>query len=292
MNVQTSGLVDRLRASFPTVDKFPLAGPDGMKTPWYGLFRTDTGETVGPGSVSAGYTPHTTDDVVALVEAAEEALGEVTDFKAGFRGGHFVTAEPALSRENRLTLYQNDTVFPRLNISGMYGQGFRASIGLFRIICSNLYTMKRVAGVSVNFRHTSGLRPKMDELIQTFGTLRSGWDSLSAHVRQMDEQRVNVAQFLDAMYGQPDEGSQRSLTIHKNRTEAIITRLARERVAAGREMGSLHEASAWEVFNLIQGYTQHEKPRKGRVGEFDRAIIASLDPVVDRAERLLMSMAV
>ena len=292
MNVQTSGIADRLRASFPTVEKFPLSGPDGMTTPWYGLFRSDTGETVGPGSVSADYTPHTTDDVVALVEAAEEALGEIVDFKSGFRSGHFVTAEPTLSREQRLTLYQNDTMFPRLNISGLYGQTFRASIGLYRIICANLITMDKVAGVSVTFRHTSGLRPKMDELIQTFGTLRGGWDALSARVRELDERRVNVAEFLDAMYGQPEEGSQRSLTIHKNRTEAIITRLARERSAAGRPMGSLHEASAWEAFNLVQGYTQHEKPRKGRVGEYDRAILASLDPTVRKAESLLLEMAV
>jgi hypothetical protein len=292
MNVQTNGMADRLRASFPTVNKFPLSGPDGMRTPWYGLFRTDTGDVVGPGSVSSAYEPHTTDDVVALVEAAESTFGDVSDFQSGFRGGHFVSVQPSNDRDLRLKLYENDIVFPRLNISGRYGEGFRASIGLFRLICSNLSTMSQVAGVSVSFRHTSGLRPKMDELIQTFGTLQHGWSALSARIVEMDQQRVNVAQFLDAMYGQPEEGSQRSITIHRTRTEDIITRLARERTAAGRPMGSLHEASAWEAFNMVQGYTQHDKSRKGRVTAFDRAIMAGLDPAVTRAEKVLLSMAV
>ena len=292
MNVQTSGIADRLRASFPEVGKFPLTGPDGMRTPWYGLFRMDTMETVGPGSVSADYEPHHTEDVIALCEAAEAALGDIAEVKAGFRNGHWVSAEPALSREQRMTLWQNDTMFPRLQIRGQYGSMFRASIGLFRIVCSNLYTMNRVSGVSVQFRHTSGLRPKMNELIETFGTLRNGWDALTPRIQQMDQRKVNVAEFLDAMYGQPVEDSQRSLTIHKNRTEAIITRLARERDAAGRPMGSLHEATAWELFNLVQGHTQHEKSRKGRVSEFDRVILASLDPIVSKAEAYLESLAV
>jgi hypothetical protein len=152
--------------------------------------------------------------------------------------------------------------------------------------------MREVENVSATFRHTSGLRAKMDELIRHFSLLEHGWTALTTRIRQMDEVRVNVAQFLEAIYGRPQRNSARSLTIHRGRTEAIVTRLAGERVAAGRPMGSLGEATAWEMFNLVQGYTQHQKPRKGNVRDFDRAIMADADPVVHRAEKMLMTMAV
>ena len=60
---------DSVKAAFDfSVDKFPLAGPDGMTTPWYGLFRSDNGRVVGNGSVTDRYVPHSSDDVMALTE--------------------------------------------------------------------------------------------------------------------------------------------------------------------------------------------------------------------------------
>ena len=41
---------DQVRSAFDfTVDKFPLSGPDGMRTPWYAMFRSDSNEVVGRG---------------------------------------------------------------------------------------------------------------------------------------------------------------------------------------------------------------------------------------------------
>lgn len=291
-SVITGGIADRVRAAFPAVEKFPLSGPDGLRTNWYGLFRMDTGTAVGPGSVSGRYQPHTSEDVVALVEAAEAVFGDTAEVQCGFRHGHFVALQPRLDRQQRLTLYSNDSVFPRLLIHAPYGSTFKASVGLFRIVCSNLYTLKQVEGVSVTIRHTCGLRSRMDELIADFSVLGGSWDALTSRIRQMDQVRLKVADFLDAMYGQPDRSSERSLTIHGQRTEAMLTRLARERVSAGRNEPSLHNASAWEMWNVVQGWTQHEKSRKGNVSPTDRVILADADPDVRRAESLLMSMAV
>ena len=55
-----------------SVDKFPLYGPDNMATPHFGLFKSDTMECVGK-TVSARYVPHTTEDILAITEAAAEA---------------------------------------------------------------------------------------------------------------------------------------------------------------------------------------------------------------------------
>ena len=56
-----------------SVDKFPLYGPDNMPTSHFGLFKSDSGECVGK-TVSARYVPHTTDDILAITEAAAEAF--------------------------------------------------------------------------------------------------------------------------------------------------------------------------------------------------------------------------
>ena len=41
-------VLDSVKAAFPfSVDKYPLSGPDGMRTDLYGLFRSDNAEHVG-----------------------------------------------------------------------------------------------------------------------------------------------------------------------------------------------------------------------------------------------------
>jgi hypothetical protein len=293
MNVQTSGIADRMRATFPTVIKAPLHGPDGLTTEWHGLWRMDNHQAVGPGSVSARYSPHTSEDVIALVEAAEHTFGEVGDVEMGFNHGHFISVAPKLSKEKRLELYENDIVFPRLMINAPYGASFRANVGLFRIVCSNLYSMREVSGISVTFRHTHSLRSKMDELISDFRLLEHGWDRLSERVTAMTQAKTQVADFLDAIYGVPgDDASERSVTMHKNRTRAIITRMAQERIRVHGDAGDLMQATHWELFNAVQGYAQHTKSRKGNVSPVDRIILASEDETVRRAEKLLVSLAV
>ena len=43
MSSVSNSVSDQVRSTFNfTVDKFPLSGPDGMSTPLYGLFRSDT----------------------------------------------------------------------------------------------------------------------------------------------------------------------------------------------------------------------------------------------------------
>lgn len=279
-----------------SVDRFPLRGPEGLHTPWYGLFRSDSGEAVGSGSVTDRYTPHTTDDVVALVEAASTAFGGTAALRCGFSDGHFVVAEP--TREHRLRVFDDgrgggDDIWPRLVISAPYGGAgcFQASVGFYRDACRNLAIMRRVSGVSVRIRHTASLRLKMDELIESFAGLRNGWASLSETVQRMESRRVNMVEFLRTMYGEPDRDTGRSATIHRNRTEAIFRRLTTERMRTGRpDMGTDWEVSAWEAFNAIQGYVQHDATRRGNPGDLDRIILAASDNAVLRAEELALAV--
>lgn len=291
MTVSTD-IVSKVSGAFNfTVDKFPLSGPDGMRTPWYGLFRSDNTEVVGK-AVTARYLPHQTDDVLALVEAASAAFDGVADVKCHFMDGHYVAIQP--TREHRKAVYGTaDNVFPRVIINAGYdGKSFRGSMGYYRDLCANLAIMRMVKGTTVSIRHTSGLRPKLNELIQTFSVLKESWSTLSAVIDNLESRRVNMVQFLNAVYGEPEATSGRAVTMHKNRTEAIFRRLHSERLRSGRpEIQTDWMVSGWEAFNAVQGFVQHESRRHGKVSEMDRIVMAANDASVQRAEEIVMAMA-
>ena len=278
------------------VDKFPLSGPDGMTTPWYGLFRSDTNKVVGRGSVTKRYVPHQTEDVLAIAEAATKVFNDNNlKVQCGFRDGHFVSFAPQDSYR-RQVFGTKDNVFPRIVVRAGYdGSAFKASMGYYRDLCSNLHIPKATdIAVNVTIRHTSGLRKHMGELIQDFQLLESGWDGIAKQIQFMQQREVNLAQFLDAIYPKPEEekDSKRALTVHKKRTESIIRRVINERNVSGRPtLDNGMMVSAWEAFNAVQGFVQHDATRKqGFTGEMDRIMLASRDPAVIAAERLALAV--
>jgi hypothetical protein len=285
--------VETVKAAFNfSVDKFPLQGPDALKTPWYGLFRSDNSLPVGGGSVTSRYVPHTTDDVVAMVEAVEVAFEGVAQVKCYFDEGHYVSIMP--SKEHRLSVFGTaDNIFPRLIVRAGYdGRCFNASMGYYRDLCRNMSILRQVGGTTVSIRHTSGLRGKMDALIAQFQGLKNSWGKLSERVLTMQAETVQMADFLKDVYGEPEADAGRSVTIHKNRTEAIFRRLMNERGISGRgRLGNDWMVSKWEAFNAVQGYVQHDATRKGGLEMFGRAMAAMNDSAVHRAEELLMVAA-
>jgi hypothetical protein len=275
-----------------TVDKFPLSGPDGMKTPWYALFRSDNNQVVGNGSVTSRYVPHQTDDILAITEAASKVFDDEVSVDCHFRDGHFVTFAP--SKERRKAIYgTHDNIFPRIVLRAGYdGTAFKASMGYFRDACSNLHIPRSVGiAVNVTIRHTSNLRKYMNELIADFRSLDAGWDSMVKQIQFMQNRNVQLVEFLNAIYPVPTEEG-RGLTVHKNRTEAIVRRLLNERNKTGRpNMGSDYMVSAWEAFNAVQGYVQHDATRKsGFKNPMDRIILASKDAAVVKAEQLALAV--
>jgi len=301
-NISASDVSASVRSSFDfSVDKFPLFGPENMQTDQYGLFRSDTGYIDGVTSITKRYVPHSTDDVCALVEAAADAFDGQVECKTHWRKGHYVTVAPTAAE--RRSIYKTaDNIFPRIVIRAGYdGQAFTGTMGYFRDACSNLAMMSRVSGTCVKIRHTSGLRPRMDELIETFGQLQEGWEHLVEVAAELESREVRMVEFLDQIYGRPSDeqlalaatgSAVRAVTTHKNRTEAIWKRLNRERVRTGRPTMQGDTVSAWEAYNAIQGYVQHDaQAKKGFKGEFDRILRAANDTAVKAAERLVLELA-
>lgn len=293
MSVAASEISSKVQEAFNfTVDKFPLSGPDGLRTSWFGLFRSDTCETVGNGSVTNRYVPHQTDDVLSLVDAASEAFDGEIDVRCHFRDGHFVAITP--SKEQRRAVFGTaDNVFPRVIISAGYdGKAFKATMGYYRDVCKNMSIMRQVNGTTVSIRHTSGLRSAMDDLVKTFELVKRSWVTLADVITSLESRRVQMPEFLNAVYGEPNSESGRGLTVHRKRTEAIFRRLHSERLRTGREpMDSTFTVSAWEAYNAVQGYVQHDAQAKtGFKGEFDRILRAANDHAVMKAESLALGL--
>ena len=293
MQISSQDIAAKVKADFDfNVDKFPLSGPDGLTTPWYALFRSDTSEVVGNGSVTSRYVPHQTDDVLALVDAAGEAFEGKINCSTHFRDGHYVSIQP--TGHDRLKVYgEQDNVWPRIVINAGYdGRAFNATMGYYRDLCSNLAMLKRVDGTTVSIRHTSGLRGYMDSLISTFNTLRESWAGLSDIILQLQRAEIQMVDFLNEIYPQPEtDSSKRAITVHQDRTEAIFKRLQTERFRSNRPtLGNDYKVSAWEAFNAIQGYVQHDaQSKKGFKSDFDRILRASRDANVKQAENLVMA---
>jgi hypothetical protein len=287
------------------VEKYPLSanmGAEILPTDQYGLFRSDTGYLNGVKSVSPRYVPHTTDDVCALVDAAGEAFDGEIACKTHFRNGHYVSIEP--TAEQRTAIYNetdSDNIFPRIIINAGYdGKAFSATMGYFRDACSNLAMMRKVSGTTVSIRHTSGLRGHMNDLIATFNTLKDSWGNLTTVIRSLESTDVRMTDFLNEIYGQPTPEqlalvatgeSVRAVTTHQNRTEIIWKRLNRERLSTGRPEMYDNTVSAWEAYNAIQGFVQHDaQAKQGFKGEFDRILRASNDASVRKAEKLVLDL--
>jgi hypothetical protein len=293
-----SDVLDQVRNEFDfEIVKRPLVGSLNagrtVPTDWFACFRDDTFEPVGPGSVKDGYVPHTTEDVVTLVEAAIDGFNKgVTEVKTEFtKNGHFVLVSP--SSEYQRTVSGKDIVFPRLLIQAGLGgsSSFRCTLGLFRSLCSNLELFQTFKSFSVSIRHTRHLPGRIDDLRANFAGLQEGWVNLEGVIDRASKREVEIAEILDRIYPQPaDNASQRSATIHRDRTRAIVIRLTRERTSGGYGLTEAGKATAWELFNAVQGYQLHDATRHGKRSDLQRAILANNTPPVRKAEELLLAV--
>lgn len=291
MRELTRKIRDQINESYPfEVNKFPLSGPDNMPTPHYGLFRSDNGESVGV-ACRQGYVPHTRDDVQALAEAA--TIGMDADdmvVSCHWHDGHRITIGP--SADKRQEIYgTKDNIFPRFLIDfGYGGSACKASLGLYRDVCKNLQIIE-VAGESFirKIRHTAGLRHKMPELIGHFRHLAGRWDRLAETVHAMQGRDVVLAEYLAKVYPASEDANRRAKKANERRISAIVRRIQNERALTGRPLTTLTTVSAWEAYNGVQGYVQHETVRHGRPSRLDRAWRALGDTHVTRAADVAMA---
>ena len=292
LNVNADSIAEVVRTAFDfKVGKYKLYGVDNMPTPLMGLFREDTYDYVGKTSVTDRYEPHTTDDVIALCESAASAFEGDVHLRCHWNNGHYVSIAP--TEQYRKSIFgTEDNIFPRVLIrAGYAGKSFQASLGYYRDLCKNMAMLDSVSNCCVNIKHTHPLRTKIDDLIDDMRGLAGGWDNLTTVIKRMESRRVGLAEFLTSVYGQPEKDSKRSESVHRNRAIAIYRRVASERAASGRPVLARFspEVSAWEAFNAVQGYAQHDASRKRKPSQFDRMLLGLNDRYVSVAESLALA---
>ena len=289
VTTNSSAISSTVRTAFPFgVQCHALTGPDNTPTPHHGLFRDDTFECVGS-AVSRHYTPHTTDDVVALTECCQTVFeGGEARIDCRFHGGHYVQIVPTDS--HRRAIYGSDTIWPRLLIRAGYdGRAFSCSVGCYRDACRNLLMLRQVHGTHARITHNSQLRTKMDDLISQLSVLRRGWDAFHAAALQMEQAELDIRDYMHAVYGSIDEcRSARAATHHRARTEAIFRQVMRERLQLDKpQISTDWRVSAWEAYNAVQHHAQHTT-RRNDSAPFARALSADNDRHVRIAGKIAL----
>ena len=281
-----------------TVDKFPLQGPDGIWTPEYGLFRSDRTDStayVSTRAVKKGYVPHQSEDLAVIGQAVGHVFDTEIEVQGYFDNGHFLSIMP--TGQHREEIYgEKDNVFPRFSIQAPYGSGaFISELGIYRDACKNLSILRSVEKTSTKIRHSKHLHLRMDELVETFTNLHNTWYSVVDAVRGMQQKEVKLNEFLAKDYPMPKEPSASQRTRHENRIKSIFSRVYKERLETGRD--ELKEdpkgdwiVSAYEAFNGVQGFVQHDKTRRGKPSSFQRSMYAVNDEGVKAAEVLALSV--
>ena len=295
-------VADFIRESFKATDgesslpfkvlKMPMTGPDGLESPEFGLWRSDTWDYVSSKSVRSGYNPHQTSDVVQLGIAATESFDVPVSVDCHFQGGHYITILP--TKEFRRSIYgTSDNVFPRFQISAIYGSGgFQASLGIYRDVCSNMAMLKSVTSTTTMIRHDSNFSENYDSLLAQFSCLRERWGTVADACEQMESIKVNLKDFYNFMFPISESDSARKKSAHEKMITKIHSRLLRERFETGRDSQVLDSpVSGWEAWNAITGYVQHDKRRKKNPTFFERVISANRDSMCQKAEEYIFSLA-
>ena len=290
-HITATDAVSLVREAFPfEVQRLPLTGPDNMPTPHKGLFRDDTGKCVGS-AVTGRYRPHTTAHVEQLVEASVHALGgTVGSITTRWDQGHRVIIKP--TDDERREICDNDGVFPMLFIrAGFDGTAVKFNLGMFRDVCRNLAMIRAVDGMSLsaNIRHTQSIGWKMDELVERVRGLTAKADTMVDAMRAANEREVSLAEFIRTVYPIKDDASDRTVNSFLRRAESITRRVWNERSSVNRDrQWGTGIVTAWEAFNAVQGYEQHDATRRGLSdrGNMSRAVAALEVPAVARAEEL------
>ena len=296
--ITTSPIVDTVRNAFDfSVDKFPLTGPENMRTPHYGLFRSDNGECVGR-ACKAGYVPHTVDDVLAITEAVASVWDADTapQVETLFANGHHVQIRPTENYRREIFDAKRagkiaDAIFPRLVIRAGYdARAFTVSVGLYRDACRNMVMIEAARETVTSIRHTRSLRENVGKLVDQLRGLQAGWANVADAAERMESRELIVADYLAEIYGRPEElTSQRAVTMHRRRTDAILNRLVREYQATGRDEAQVQSgrATGWMLFNAVQGWSQHDQSRRA-THPLARAFASDSDRAVRQAATLAL----
>lgn len=290
MNVETI-----IREAFPfEIVKLPLQGPDGLKTPHYGLFRDDNGDCI-PHAISSRNQPHTTENVVTLAKAMVKSFDlpeDKTKVTATWtKYGHRVCVRPT-EKYRRDIGGNKDSVWPQILIRANYNDALMASCGMYRDACRNLMMIRKVESTTVRIAHRGDFQGEFDSLVEQFHYLAAQFDRVIDIAAELKRKKVETAKFLASLYPAPsDDASSSRKTRHENKMRKILERLETERRQFGGDPHDYAEANLWELVNAVTAYVQHDSSLHGNPNKVDRAFRAVDNPASDKAWETALELA-
>ena len=304
-NATTPSVSQQVRDAFNFgIQKLPLSGPDNLSTPVYGLFRDDTGEFIGSNGVTKRYTPHTTEDVCALVDACAEVVGmESCKLTTHWNNGHFVTIQPSKSYRQAV-IGTKDSIWPRFILSAGFDKvAYKGSLGFWRDNCRNMQELRSLSSTHFSFRHTSSLTGKINDLISKFEKLAGGWDKMLETIKNMQETSISWDDLVDMVYPANDDASDRQKSNRDATIAAIERRINNEALQLGYASLQRHgnrTITAWQALTAVQGHYQHNATFRGiggnqQIGGYRTGMAhilrANNAPQVRQVERHVVSLA-
>ena len=270
------------------VKKRPLYDGDMRQTPHYGLERTDTRSFL-PNTFKEGYVPHTLEHVKHLTRAYHHAVGGIGSVECAWNHGHVVILRPPSGHTVQIKGY---TVEPTMMLRAGYdATAVTNRLGLFNYLCMNgLFNLNKDKSMTTSINHNAMMEGRIDDLAESISALANSIGDVLDTVRTAASTKVAMADFLRSVYPLSPEASKRTVQNYEDRVESIIMRLIRERAARGLDtpdcFGGNFKTSAFEAYNAVQGYEQHDSRRKGVKNSTDRMVRAVDNKAVRKAASL------
>lgn len=224
-----------------------------------------TGNAEGLGTVGKVYDPIQIEAMQELVDAVcRQGMGTI-DTAGSINDGKRVFLNIAF--EGDLKIGGTDLIHRNfVMVKNNDGKGALRGINTpTRVVCQNTLQMALSDGKQhVSIRHTKNAKSAITEACMLLEQANTFMDAFSVEAEKMINTALDEEEFwkiADAVFGEPDPESTRSLNAHANRTDALAF--------------LLHDAvtqdgirdTAWGGYNAITEYVDHFMPVNGSGGD-------------------------
>ncbi len=272
------------------VIKRRMYDPDMKTTPHYGLekFHSVSKREWLPHTFKEGYIPHTLDHVKNLVRAYEYAVGSIGDVQCAWDNAHVVVLR---SLPGHSVDINGHVVEPTMMIRAGYDSTAVVSrLGLFNHVCANgLFNLDRDRSMSTRITHNAMMEGRIETLARSIEGLSDRVEEAVGAVRTASTVNVSLSEFVREVYPLSTDASSRTRYNYESRVESIMMRVIRERAIRGfslLECSGNPKVSAFDAYNAIQGYEQHQARRKNVKNTTERMVRAVDNKFVRKAASL------
>jgi phage/plasmid-like protein (TIGR03299 family) len=247
------------------VEKKPLFDERGNKTPFFGIFRSDTNRCLG--SVREAYQEVQNIDLLRMPELLQSAGVNVKFKRAGeMNGGERVYAEYELPFE--VDVREVGDIVRASIVSSTRHDGKGAvinNVNLNRLVCTNGVTMKTAYALQYA-RHNSGVEFAIAEMKKTlikasqdvsaFGTLANGLSNINLSTE-------DIKTIVEKMFHENDTNNIYVNAQKQERARNILAIFeANDNDAFKKQRGT-----AWNLFNAVTNYADHRINYRSSNGE-------------------------